>query len=325
MPSTSSLILSTLASLLSATYVQAATYSLHQNNVGTDFLSNFVWETTENPSGGRVAYTTQSDALSANLTYAHGDTFIMRVDDTTTLSASDAGRKSVRIKSNEQYTTHVAVFDIRHMPQGCGTWPAIWEVDDTVGVAHGEVDIIEGVNDLSPSYSTMHTPNTCTMPTTGRNQKGTAVGNDCSSTTTQSDGNNGCSVSSPYSSTYGPTFNADGGGWFVVERTSSAVSIWFWERGDGTVPAAVSGGASTIDTGSWSTTPIAYFPSSSTCDLSTNLQSHNIIINTMLCGPWAGSRYSASGCPGTCIDYVNSNPSAFSNAYWDFAALRVYL
>lgn len=65
-------------------------------------------------------------------------------------------------------------------------------------------------------------------------------------------------------------------------------------------------------------------------------------------GDWAGQQsiYAGAGCPGTCVgelltfsiqtlihqcstkflpvDYVNNNPSAFSNAYWNFAALRVY-
>lgn len=65
-------------------------------------------------------------------------------------------------------------------------------------------------------------------------------------------------------------------------------------------------------------------------------------------GDWAGnaSVYSSSGCPSTCVSeymfiailmetenvltnlslvgYVNSNPSAFKNAYWDIASLRVY-
>jgi len=209
------------------------------------------------------------------------------------------------------------------MPQGCGTWPAIWEADDTVGVKNGELDILEGVNSLSPGYTTLHTSGSCTMPSK-RSQSGTAVFNDCSSAAAQTSGDNGCSVSSPSSGSFGPSFNANGGGWYVVERTPLAISVWFWARNDRSVPAAVSGGASIISTTGW-TTPLAYFPNSSTCNLSTNLKNHNIIINTMLCGSWAGSRYSASGCPSDCISYVNANPSAFVNAYWEFAALRVYL
>lgn len=50
------------------------------------------------------------------------------------------------------------------MPQGCATWPALWESDDTVGIYGGEVDIVEGVNDVEPNSCTLHTAGNCTMP-----------------------------------------------------------------------------------------------------------------------------------------------------------------
>jgi len=62
------------------------------------------------------------------------------------------------------------------------------------------------------------------------------------------------------------------------------------------------------------------------------------------CGDWAGqdSIFQGAGCPGTCVgkpclvvfhneilltnylDYVNNNPEAFSEAYFDFASIKVY-
>ncbi|OCH84058.1 hypothetical protein OBBRIDRAFT_815608 [Obba rivulosa] len=315
MLATSPMMLYALACLLAIPAAEAETYKLSQNNVGSTFLQNFQWETTPNAPGGRVAYTTQQASVASNLTYANGNTFIMCVDHTTTLNASSTvGRQSVRIKSNAQYGTHLAVFDIHHMPQGCGTWPAIWEADDTVGLKNGELDILEGVNSLS-GYTTLQHER-------GMHDAGESRADWVSSP--QASGNSGCSVSSPSSNSFGPTFNSIGGGWYVIERNPTALSVWFWARNDGSVPATVSGGASTISTVGWKT-PLAYFPSSPTCNLSTNLKNHNIIINTMLCGSWAGTRYSVSGCPSDCISYVNANPSAFVNAYWEFAALRVYL
>lgn len=77
--------------------------------------------------------------------------------------------------SNKQYHNHVAVFNIRHMPQGCGyvgaedsneviltplfpnsTWPAVWEVGAN-WPHEGEIDILEGANDVSPNQATLHT------------------------------------------------------------------------------------------------------------------------------------------------------------------------
>ena len=57
-------------------------------------------------------------------------------------------------------------------------------------------------------------------------------------------------------------------------------------------------------------------------------------------GDWAGSVY-PSRCPSTCVgeylsktvsnlilnmvkDFVNNNPGAFKNAFFDFASIRIY-
>lgn len=61
-------------------------------------------------SPSRRNYVDQATALSKNLSYANGDTFILRADDTTVLSASGPGRDSVRIRSVKTYTTHVSVY-----------------------------------------------------------------------------------------------------------------------------------------------------------------------------------------------------------------------
>ncbi len=86
----------------------------------------------------------------------------MRADSFSVLDPAGPGRKAVRIKSNAAYSTHVTVyakslldlqssdadcdhdhsFDIRHMPQGCGTWPAAWEVNEEAWPGQGEVDIV---------------------------------------------------------------------------------------------------------------------------------------------------------------------------------------
>ncbi|TBU46550.1 hypothetical protein BD309DRAFT_607026 [Dichomitus squalens] len=39
---------------------------------------------------------------------------------------------------------------------------------------------------------------------------------------------------------------------------------------------------------------------------------------------WAGAVFANDGCPGDCTTYVDENPSAFTNAYFDVAGLKVY-
>ena len=66
----------------------------------------------------RRNYVSQSTALAQNLTFASGDTLILRADDTTVLSASGPGRNSVRLQSKKTYTEHVTmcVFRFRISP-----------------------------------------------------------------------------------------------------------------------------------------------------------------------------------------------------------------
>ncbi|KAN0078477.1 glycoside hydrolase family 16 protein [Tylopilus felleus] len=310
-----------LTSLAGSVFAGAA-YSLSESIVGEGFYNAFNFEAIADPTNGRVNYVDKAIAQSLNLTYATSNTFIMRADDTTVLSASGPGRHSVRISSNDQYTTHVAVFDMPHMPQGCGTWPAVWETAESNWPDGGEVDIVEGVNNVEPNQSTLHTSADCSIPASGVTQLGTTVSTDCDA---EVDGNVGCGVqlTEDYNS-FGPGFNSIAGGWYAMERTNDYISIWFWERGDTSAPSDMTSGAATIDTSNWGT-PAAYFPNSD-CDLATHFDANNIIINLTFCGDWAGNSavYAASGCPSDCVDYVNNNPTAFTDAYFQFASINIY-
>ncbi|KAJ7668207.1 glycoside hydrolase family 16 protein [Mycena rosella] len=276
----------------------AAVYQNTENIVGAGFYNSFNFEAIPDPTAGRVNYVDQATATSTNLTFASGDKFVLRADDTTVLDPSSAGRNSVRLQSKNAYSTHVAVFDIAHMPQGCGTWPAVWETGGAWPYG-GETDILEGVNDQGTDQSTLHTAPGCTMPDS-RPETGLAE-----------------------ATSYGPAFNANGGGWYAMERTSDFIYVWFWARGDSSVPSDVAAGGSTVDTQFWGT-PSAAFPDTS-CDIGAFV-AHNIIINLTFCGAWAGdaSVYASSGCPSTCDDFVNNNPSAFSDAFFEFNAINVY-
>jgi len=312
-------IFRTVSVLSLAILARSATYSRTANIVGSGFNSAFNYQAISDPTHGRVNYVSAGTAASQNLTFASSSSFVLRADSKSVLSASGAGRNSVRLQSNKQYTTSVVVFNVRHMPQGCGTWPALW----TVGADwpnQGEVDILEGVNDQGPNQATLHTNAGCTVPAS-RSQTGTALLNNCDVAATS---NSGCGVKFTDTRSYGPTFNNNGGGWYAMERTNSGIKVWFWSRNAGTVPSDVSAGGTSINTSNWGT-PVANFPSTS-CNIASKFGPHNIIINLTFCGDWAGqsSIYGASGCPSSCVDYVNKNPSAFTNAYFDFASLNIY-
>ncbi|PPQ94921.1 LOW QUALITY PROTEIN: hypothetical protein CVT25_004407 [Psilocybe cyanescens] len=356
--------------LSSLSYTLGATYFLKENIVGESFYSHFDWEAVADPNHGRVNYVDQDTSVAQNLTYANFDTFILRTDYTTVLSAEDPGRNSVRIRSKNTYTTHVAI-----------TWPGIKETKESDkpkgNYAHlrhqGLVDIVEGINDQPPNSITLHTTEVFdVLITTELTIYGERMYHarhatserfyhflyfcpmtepllcrisgqlDCN---TLVNSNAGCGVTNPGSSDYGPEFNVKGGGWYVVERAPDHISIWFWSRHDPSIPHELKYGSFEVDSRKWGV-PVAYFPNDTCNPMSKYFEENNIIINLTLCGDWAGTAYGQSGCPSTCIgtkldstyetlilmsplsrsvlDFVNNNPDAFVDAYFDFAAIRVY-
>jgi len=132
------------------------------------------------------------------------------------------------------------------MPEGCATWPAIWEAGLDTWPNDGEVDILEGVNNVSPNAMTIHTTDGCTMPDT-RPQTGNVIGNNCG---IGQDGTTGCGVYDANSDSYGREFNQAGGGWYAFERTESFIKIWFWSKYY-TPPTGVQNGSGQISTDDW--------------------------------------------------------------------------
>ncbi|KAI0292598.1 2 beta-glucanase [Multifurca ochricompacta] len=294
-----------------------AAWSLTDTFQGSGFLNDFSFFTGTDPTSGRVVYVSKSTAQNKGLAYVQNGNFIARVDNTTTLSSSGAGRNSIRISSNKQWGQHVSIYNILHMPHGCATWPAVWERGDN-WPAGGEIDIVEGVNNQASDSVTLHTSSGCSMPAS-RTMTGTHTGLVCDSSKTS---NAGCGVTINDGSSYGTGFNNNGGGWYAVERSSTFIKVWFWARDSSSVPSEVRNGAGSINPGNWGV-PDAYFPNTN-CNIDSHFGPANIIINIDLCGSWAGSAYGSSGCPGSCDSYVNSNPAAFTSAYFSFAWVKVY-
>ncbi|KAJ7680263.1 glycoside hydrolase family 16 protein [Mycena polygramma] len=306
---------------LSLPALAAQSYSLKDEFIGDGFFS-WNWETSSDPTHGRVNYVDKATAMSMNLSVAADNTFLMRADNVNKVAPGEPGRKSVRISSPAAYEDSVMVVDLWHMPSGCSTWPAWWTVSEKGPWPQGgEVDIIEGVNRNGNNLASLHTTPNCSMAPE-REQRGQSVSTVCDASVNH---NQGCGVSFAKPNSYGQGFNSNGGGWYAMHRASCGIYVWFWARNDSTVPIEVSQGLSTVnpDQSLWGP-PDAAFPTDS-CDYRSHFDSHHIVFDLTFCGDWAGSAYGTSGCPSTCEDYVNNNPSNFTEAYWELSALRVYI
>ncbi|KZV90801.1 hypothetical protein EXIGLDRAFT_719926 [Exidia glandulosa HHB12029] len=299
----------------------ATSYQLNETWIGDKFYAGFTFNTDPSLTHGRANYVDKDTALASNLSFTTNETFILAVDSVTTVDPSaPLGRNSTRIEGVHNYTTHAAVLDVRHMPEGMATWPAYWMTGGQWPDG-GEFDIIEGVNDEGRNAMSLHTAlnSSCMLP------NGTApdpsvmtgiLGN------TGCPGNGGCGFTSPDSHSFGPGFNEHGGGWYATERTPSSLKVWFWGRNDPKVPQDVRTDSDTVSPSTWGLPTASFTSSSISCDISENFQPHRFIINIELCGDWAGAAF--PGGPDVCVKYVNENPDAFKDAYWDIARLSVY-
>jgi len=301
--------------------ILAQSFPLKDTFVGDDFFNAWNWETMNDPTNGRVNYVDQETARNSNLSFASDSKFVMRADDLKVVPANARGRDSVRIVSESSYDDMVVVLDLQHMPEGCSTWPAFWTLSATgPWPAGGEIDIIEGANLDSSNLASLHTTSSCTMQQT-RFQTGTTQSTNCD---VSINFNQGCGTLFSRPRSYGTDFNNGDGGYYVMQKSSSqGINVWFWSRGDPSVPSAVKDGCDMITPSlSWGL-PDAALPFDS-CDYDSHFNAHQIVFDLTLCGDWAGATFSSSGCPGSCSDFVDNNPSAFLEAYWEINSLRVY-
>lgn len=189
------------------------TYTISERMNGSSFFDHFDYYSETDPANGLVTYLSESSATWSNLTYASDSSAILRVDSTST---GTTNRNSVRITSKNQWDTGLFVFDILHAPYGCATWPAVWLSDPNNWPEHGEIDVIEAVEQGNKgNQMTLHTSEGCTMKTK-REETGTVVGTNCWNSTND---NEGCGVKGN-TSTYGAKLNEAGGGVSLLPQHS---------------------------------------------------------------------------------------------------------
>lgn len=243
-------------------------------------------------------YVPKETAAQYNLTYATASTAVLRVDTSVgNTSSPDAstGRFSVRVTSKTQYPVGTLfLFDVRHTPYGCGTWPALWlsDPDPNVWPANGEIDIFEATNQgNSGNTVSLHTSDNCDMSDVRREMTGTAGQGDCYNGTNS---NTGCGVAAASSKTYGSGFNQAGGGVMAVELREAGIRVWSFGRD--ALPADVEAGT-VPDPSGWSTA-FADFPSTD-CDIGNHFKNQSIIANIDLCGDLVEATWNKSGCEST--------------------------
>lgn len=213
------------------------------------------------------------------------------------------------------------------MPHGCGVWPAWWSSGPNWPNA-GEIDVIEGVNSNPTNQYTLHSgaagsgckldKSPKALQTTAVNATGAFTGHVLGDVCESSNTNNaGCAISDTDERSFGHGFNMAYGGVFAHLWDSTGIAMWHFARDE--IPSDITAG--NPDPSTWPT-PAALF-SSAGCDIAANFYDHTLVLDTTICGDWAGAAYEGSGCPGTCQEAV-ANATNFNVAKWKINYIAVY-
>ena len=241
----------------------------------------------------------------------------------------ETGRLSVRIESKATFNSGLFIFDVKHAPFGCALWPALWLTDRYHWPLNGEIDVLEGTNIKAGNQVTLHTTKGCEM-NVRRKQTGRVMEIDCYNGTKA---NVGCGIAGD-DGTYGPDFNAAGGGLYALELRDVGIRTWFFPRHAVPSELAISNLKATSsppDPSKWPGQPLADFPNTK-CNIGNHFTNLSIIANIDLCGQWAGQDSDfihKSGCPdtgpGSCDRYVKTQPGyEYDEAYWEFGGFWVF-
>jgi hypothetical protein len=247
----------------------------------------------DEPTHGEVCYGKWNDLVSVTET---GQLKLAVSDEIE----SNGKKKSIRLESIQTFNGGLFVIDVEHIPTGGGVWPAIWLTGRGKWPNNGEIDIIEGVNSQTINASTLHTTAKCIQDKT----KGTFTNIDCNA----GDGYQGCSAAGP-ANTFGKPFNDKKGGVFVCEWIlNKTIKMWFFERTDFVKIQ------NKLTPSEWASPYVTF----NACK--DHFKDHKLIINTTLCGSWAGETFPDGNA--ACQTHIKT--TNLTDAYWIINSINVY-
>lgn len=291
------------------------------------------------PTAGSQAYIVSDNE---DLVVVQDNRLLIKVGTTQTQFRS---RPAVRMAYKEWIQYGVVVLDVQHIPTGPGVWPSFWlngQPDaGSSWAANGEIDIIEGISSLNtnPIPAGVSPANQTTMHT--QKYKNDVDGVDCRQTIdgvdvscSSGDANGTCGwnkaqgcpyIGCPFqfpidSKSFGSDFNANGGGVYACRLTKDgAVTVWFWPRGDASMPSDLYAKYPKVN--NWKATSMVQF---SSCP--DHFKNMALVLNTAICGTWAGTQKffdPLNNCPCNAFCSDPANNDRYQEAYWAINKLAI--
>lgn len=129
-------------------------YKIVQAHEGKHFFDGFTFYKGDDSLGsaGYLTYKDAKDSFRQNLANVTTETVKDPFDPSAAATEHDfvymssqptqeGPRDSVRLEGKTRYDRGLFILDLRHLPTGCGVWPAFWLTDEDVWPDHGEIDV----------------------------------------------------------------------------------------------------------------------------------------------------------------------------------------
>ncbi|KAJ8515813.1 hypothetical protein ONZ45_g6804 [Pleurotus djamor] len=246
----------------------------------SNFFDNVFFFNHPDPTRGTVNYVNRDRAFERRLAYTENNKVILKSDNTTTLPLGTY-RESVRVETYKNWDTGLFILDVDKAPWGCGIWPAFWTIGKSGDWPYvGEIDIIEGVHDNQHNQVTWHTGPGCHL-TPNATFTGTVVERDgeqhldCDGTL---NGNPGCGITEWSRASYGPLFDAQGGGVYAMKWDEFGIAVWSFYRA--AIPQDIIDGSPRPS--GWGPPVAALDPAG--CNITQHFANHAVIFSNTFCG-----------------------------------------
>jgi hypothetical protein len=269
-------------------------------------------------------------------------------------------RNSIRLEGNRRFNRGLFIIDLRHMPAGCGTWPAFWLTDEANWPVNGEIDIVEGVNFQSVAKTALHSTKGCSMDDiplgtmTGDWDTATGIPNaktgipdmtvryaqNCFVYDPHQWLNQGCVATEAGGDSLGEPLNKKGGGIYALEwdPINTHIKTWVFTPHE-SAPENLVDAIRTAsdpeeervmpDPEQWPI-PYGYFGIGDGTSCSADHFRHmRLVFNLAFCGSVSGNRFHLD-CKkqaeqfDTCNEWIKSDPKEMDEAYWKIRGVYVY-